>query len=196
MFVPQMMPQARVIRLFLVRGAIMKKATILLVLHALFLPLVTAFGGTAIGGALPVRSATLTTARRAGAVEAGLLNALRKLRKVEQKPQVVPGAKLPEVDVEICLSSGLAEAAGVAEDAAQEGAPDRVTLSLADAIGDKRTILLGMPGVFRRQVVRHDRADCRRPVPGPVLGRKVVRQARTEFRCRMPRALFGWQVVW
>lgn len=112
------------------------KATIL---HALFLPLVTAFGG-----ALSVRSAALTTSRRAGNVEAGLLNALRKLRKVEQKPQVVPGAKLPEVDVEICLSSGLAEAAGVAEDAAQEGAPDRVTLSLSDAIGDKRTILLGV----------------------------------------------------
>lgn len=78
----------------------------------------------------------------------GLMNALRKLRKVDQKAQITVGSKLPDVDIEVCVSQGLAEAAGVAEDAAKDGAPDRATLSLIEAIGDKRTILLGMPGAF------------------------------------------------
>lgn len=46
------------------------------------------------------------------------------------------------------MSEGLAEAAGVANQAAEEGAPDRVTLSLAEAIGTEPTVLLGMPGAF------------------------------------------------
>lgn len=109
-------------------------------------PLVAAFGsGVVQRPALPTAT---KASQRAGTVEAGLLNALRKLRKVEQKPPIAVGAKLPDVDVEVCLSSGLAEAAGVAEEAAEEGAPDRITLSLVDAIGDKKTILLGMPGAF------------------------------------------------
>jgi len=90
----------------------------------------------------------LTRSPRAGIIQNGLLNALRSLRKVEQSPQVEVGASLPEVDVEIVVSEGLAEAAGVANQAAEEGAPDRVTLSLAEAIGTEPTVLLGMPGAF------------------------------------------------
>ena len=91
---------------------------------------------------------------RVGPIEAGLLNALRKKREVEQPEQIAVGGELPEVDIEVVVSQGLIEAAvdefgdAVAEQAAKDDAPDRATLSLRDAVGKERTILLGMPGAF------------------------------------------------
>lgn len=85
---------------------------------------------------------------RAGPIKAGLINALRELRKVTQAEEIKIGGALPEVDVEVVLSEGLVEAAGVGPQASQKGAPDRATLSLKEAIGEQPTVLLGMPGAF------------------------------------------------